>query len=56
MAETDEFVSGNSEGFLIDPLTTSSAYCKMINLCNNLSNEVQSDIKIHNQHILPRYI
>ncbi|KAI5054834.1 hypothetical protein GOP47_0029979 [Adiantum capillus-veneris] len=56
MAETDEFVSNNNEGFLIDPFTTSSAYQKMINLCNNLSDEIQTDIKIHNQHILPSAI
>eukprot|EP00250_Pteridium_aquilinum_P001118 c11326_g1_i1 orf=873-4781(+) len=56
MSETDEFVSSNNEGFLIDPLTTSTAYNKMINLCNNLSNEVQTDIKIHNQHVLPSAI
>ncbi|MCO5591361.1 hypothetical protein L7F22_045343 [Adiantum nelumboides] len=56
MAETDEFVSNTNEGFLIDPLTTSSAYQKMINLCNNLSDEIRTDIKIHNQHILPSAI
>jgi hypothetical protein len=55
MAETDEFVSSNSEGFLMDSITISTAYLKMKNLCINISNEIQADIKIHNQHILPRY-
>ncbi|KAE8075472.1 hypothetical protein FH972_014188 [Carpinus fangiana] len=53
MAETDEFVSSNSEGFLMDSITISTAYLKMKNLCINVSNEIQADIKIHNQHILP---
>jgi hypothetical protein len=55
MAETDEFVSNNSEGFLMDSITISTAYLKMKNLCINISNEIQADIKIHNQHVLPRY-
>ncbi|PSS05886.1 Cytoplasmic dynein 2 heavy chain like [Actinidia chinensis var. chinensis] len=56
MVETDEFVSSNSEGFLVDSITISTAYLKMKNLCLNISNEIQSDIKIHNQHILPSSI
>ncbi|GFY97660.1 hypothetical protein Acr_12g0002010 [Actinidia rufa] len=56
MVETDEFVSSNSEGFLMDSITISTAYLKMKNLCLNISNEIQSDIKIHNQHILPSSI
>ncbi|KAH7293968.1 hypothetical protein KP509_28G050300 [Ceratopteris richardii] len=56
MSETDEFVLNNNEGFLIDSLTTASAYQKMINLCNNLSDEIKTDIKIHNEHILPSAI
>lgn len=55
MIETDEFVSSNSEGFLLDTITISTAYLKMKNLCINISKEIQADIKIHNQHILPRY-
>ncbi|GMI69179.1 RESPONSIVENESS TO ABA SALT AND DROUGHT 1 [Hibiscus trionum] len=56
MIETDEFVSSNSEGFLLDPITISTAYLKMKNLCINISKEIQADIKIHNQHILPSSI
>ncbi|KAK8517885.1 hypothetical protein V6N13_128043 [Hibiscus sabdariffa] len=56
MLETDEFVSSNSEGFLLDPITISTAYLKMKNLCINMSKEIQADIKIHNQHILPSSI
>ena len=56
MVETDEFVSGNSEGLLMDPITISTAYLKMKQLCKNVGDEIQADIKIHNQHILPRYI
>lgn len=54
MAEKDEFISNDSEGFM-DPISVSNAYLRMKNLCISLSNEVQADIKIHNQHILPRY-
>ncbi|PPS03967.1 hypothetical protein GOBAR_AA16698 [Gossypium barbadense] len=56
MIETDEFVSNNSEGFLLDSITISTAYLKMKNLCINISKEIQADIKIHNQHILPSSI
>ncbi|XVF81368.1 hypothetical protein PTKIN_Ptkin15bG0149500 [Pterospermum kingtungense] len=56
MIETDEFVSSSSEGFLLDPITISTAYLKMKNLCINISKEIQADIKIHNQHILPSSI
>jgi hypothetical protein len=55
MVETDEFVSGNSEGFLLDSITISTAYLKMKNLCLNIGKEIQADIRIHNQHLLPRY-
>ena len=56
MLDTDEFLSSNSDGFLMDPITISTAYSKMKNLCVNIGNEIQADIKIHNQHILPRYL
>lgn len=56
MLETDEFLSSNSEGFLMDPVTISTAYLKMKNLCVNAGNEIQADIKISNQDILPRYL
>ncbi|KAL8144851.1 hypothetical protein AgCh_003172 [Apium graveolens] len=56
MAETDEFVSSNSEGFLMDSFTSSTAYLKMKKLCIDLSNEIKTDIKIHNEHVLPSSI
>ncbi|KAB2610758.1 hypothetical protein D8674_018790 [Pyrus ussuriensis x Pyrus communis] len=54
--DTDEFVSSNSEGFLMDPISISTAYLKMKNLCMNIQKEIQADIKIHNQHVLPSSI
>ncbi|CAL1408017.1 unnamed protein product [Linum trigynum] len=56
MIETDEFVSCNSEGYLLDSITVSTAYLKMKNLCMNISKEIQADIKIHNQDIFPSSI
>ncbi|PIA58301.1 hypothetical protein AQUCO_00500317v1 [Aquilegia coerulea] len=56
MAETDEFMSSNTDGSLTDPIAISTAYLKMKNLCLNISNEIQADIKIHNQHVLPSSI
>lgn len=56
MAETDEFVSYNSEGYPMDPISISTAYLKMKNLCVNMSDEIQADMKIHSQNIFPRYL
>ncbi|KAG2719653.1 hypothetical protein I3843_03G262600 [Carya illinoinensis] len=56
MAETDEFMSSNSENFLMDSITISTAYLKMKNLFIKIGNEIQADIKIHDQHILPSSI
>ncbi|KAI3852139.1 hypothetical protein MKW92_040856 [Papaver armeniacum] len=56
MVETDEFMSSNVDGLLMDPMAMSTAYLKMKNLCINISKEIQADIKIHNQHILPSSI
>ncbi|XP_010482077.1 PREDICTED: uncharacterized protein LOC104760812 [Camelina sativa] len=56
MVETDEYVSCNSEGFLLDAVTISTAYMKMKNLCLNISNEIETDIKITNEHVLPSSI
>ena len=52
--ETEEYVSSNSDGFLMDPLSMSTAYQKMKTLCLNISSEVRTDIEIHNKHVLPR--
>jgi hypothetical protein len=56
LTETDEYVTNNNEGSLVDTVTMSTAYRKMISLCMNIKNEVFTDIEIHNQHILPRYV
>ncbi|PWZ22658.1 hypothetical protein Zm00014a_009860 [Zea mays] len=56
MIETDEYVSGNSEGFRVDLVTVTTAYQKMKSLCNNLRSEIFTDIEIHNQHILPSFV
>ncbi|GAB4859291.1 hypothetical protein Ancab_010753 [Ancistrocladus abbreviatus] len=55
MVETDEFLSANSEN-LLDPISISTAYLKMKNLCTNIRNEIHTDIKIHNHHIFPSSI
>ncbi|KAK3155350.1 hypothetical protein QOZ80_2BG0202080 [Eleusine coracana subsp. coracana] len=56
MLETDEYVAGNSEGIRMDLVTVITAYQKMKSLCNNLRNEIFTDIEIHNQHILPSFV
>nr|CAB3448038.1 unnamed protein product [Digitaria exilis] len=56
MLETDDYVTGNSEGFRVDLVTVTTAYQKMKSLCNNLRNEIFTDIEIHNQHILPSFV
>lgn len=55
MTETDDYVSGNNEGILMDDITVSTAYQKMKSLCLNIRNEIFTDIEIHNQDILARY-
>lgn len=56
LTETDEYVSGNNEGILMDVITVSTAYQKMKSLCLNIRNEIFTDIEIHNQDILPSFI
>ncbi|KAF5456023.1 hypothetical protein F2P56_025539 [Juglans regia] len=56
LTETDEYVSNSSEGSLMDTVTMSTAYQKMISLCMNIRNEIFTDIEIHNQHILPSFV
>lgn len=53
MIETDEYMN-SSEGFLMDTLSMSTAYQKMKTLCLSLSNEIRTDIEIHNKDVLPR--
>ncbi|KAL9359386.1 hypothetical protein Peur_047509 [Populus x canadensis] len=56
LTETDEFVNSNNEATLMDSVAMSTAYQKMSSLCMNIKNEIQTDIEIHNQHILPSFI
>ncbi|KAL4566068.1 hypothetical protein LXL04_030178 [Taraxacum kok-saghyz] len=56
LTETDEYVSGNGEGNLMDSLAVSTAYQKMKSLCLNIKNEVFTDIEIQNSNILPSFI
>ncbi|KAF9601577.1 hypothetical protein IFM89_020433 [Coptis chinensis] len=54
LAETDEFVSSNNQGTVMDTVSLSTAYQKMKSLCLNLRNEVLTDIGIQDHHVLPR--
>ncbi|KAG2692482.1 hypothetical protein I3760_08G055700 [Carya illinoinensis] len=56
LTETDEYVANNGEGGLMDSVTMSTAYQKMISLCMNIRNEIFTDIEIHNQDILPSFM
>ncbi|MCL7038782.1 hypothetical protein MKW94_003593, partial [Papaver nudicaule] len=56
LAETDAFVTSNGQGTLMDVVTLSSAYQKIISLCLNIRKEICTDIQIHNQHLLPSSI
>ncbi|CAI0447971.1 unnamed protein product [Linum tenue] len=56
LSETDEYVTNNNEGILMDPIATTIAYQKMTSLCMNIKNEIRTDIEIHNQHILPSFV
>ncbi|RAL51189.1 hypothetical protein DM860_018215 [Cuscuta australis] len=56
MVETDEFLSLSSEGLVMDSVTISTAYAKVKTLVINISNEIQADIKIHKENILPSSI
>ncbi|KAG8059356.1 hypothetical protein GUJ93_ZPchr0002g23236 [Zizania palustris] len=56
MLETDEYIAGNSEGIRVDIVSFTTAYQKMKSLCCNVRNEIFTDIKIHNQHILPSFV
>lgn len=55
LTETDEYISNNTDGALMDNVTLSTAYQKMKSVCVNVRNEILTDIEIHNTHILPRY-
>ncbi|KAF8377347.1 hypothetical protein HHK36_030724 [Tetracentron sinense] len=56
LAETDEFVTSNHEGTLMDTMSISTSYQKMKSLCLNIRDEVFTDIEIHNQHVLPSFV
>ncbi|PKA58615.1 hypothetical protein AXF42_Ash008902 [Apostasia shenzhenica] len=53
LVDTEEFMSSNCD--VAEPTTISAAYTKMKTLCLHICKEIQSDIKIQNQNILPRY-
>lgn len=56
LLETEEFVSSNSGGTLMDDVTLSHAYQKMKTLCSNFSREIYTDIEICEHHVLPSFI
>ncbi|KAJ4871274.1 hypothetical protein Rs2_47107 [Raphanus sativus] len=56
IGETDEFVTNNNDPNFWDPSSTSAAYQKMSMVCNNVKNEIYTDIEIHNQNILPSFL
>ncbi|CAN1340875.1 hypothetical protein LINPERPRIM_LOCUS39003 [Linum perenne] len=56
LSETDDYVTNNNEGSLMDLIATTTAYQKMTSLCMNIKNEIYTDIEIHSQHILPSFI
>ncbi|KAK7301122.1 hypothetical protein RJT34_11983 [Clitoria ternatea] len=56
LSETDEYITQNNEGSLIDSMAMSTAYQKMKALCSNFRNEIYTDIQIHNQNILPSFV
>ncbi|CAL5189488.1 unnamed protein product [Lathyrus oleraceus] len=56
LSDTDEYITQNNEGCLMDHMTITIAYQKMKTLCTNLRNEIYTDIQIHNQNILPSFV
>nr|GEZ17961.1 uncharacterized protein [Tanacetum cinerariifolium] len=56
LTETNEYISRNGEGILMDPTALSTAYQNMKSPCPNIRNEIFTDIEIHNCHILPSFI
>ncbi|KAM1203766.1 hypothetical protein ACFX13_020079 [Malus domestica] len=56
LAETDEYITSNSDGILLDSLSMATAYQKMKSLCLNIRDEIHTDIEIHNRHILPSFV
>jgi hypothetical protein len=56
LLETDEFITSHADVSVMDVVTFTSAYRKVISLCNNTRDEISTDIEIHNQHILPSFV
>lgn len=52
LAETDDLTSSTNEGTLTD---IAMSYEKMKSLILNIKDEIFTDMKIHNQQVLPRY-
>ncbi|XP_019177354.1 PREDICTED: uncharacterized protein LOC109172616 [Ipomoea nil] len=55
LTETDEFVSINNEK-MMDPVANSTAYQKMVSLCQNIRNEILTDLEIHSKDVLPSFL
>ncbi|XAR73471.1 hypothetical protein NMG60_11007444 [Bertholletia excelsa] len=56
LLETDEFIKNNNGSTLIDSNTLSLAYQKMKCHCLSVKNEIFTDIKIHDQQVLPSFL
>ncbi|KAJ8765623.1 hypothetical protein K2173_014745 [Erythroxylum novogranatense] len=57
LAETDELINSNEPcACLTDPVAFPTACQKMKSLILNIKNEIDTDIQIHNQHLLPSFI
>lgn len=54
MLDTDEILANSTEGTLVDVVGISTGYQKMKTLCYNTVKEINTDIELHNHHILPR--
>lgn len=56
LTDTLNYIAGNGEGILMDPVSVSTAYLQMKSLCLTLRNEIYRDIEIHNCDILPSFV
>ncbi|KAJ1699717.1 hypothetical protein LUZ63_008229 [Rhynchospora breviuscula] len=56
LLETDEFLTCHADASVMDVVAFTTAYKKVISLCNNTKDEIFTDIEIHNQHILPSFV
>ncbi|KAI0499098.1 hypothetical protein KFK09_019999 [Dendrobium nobile] len=56
MLDTDEILANSTEGTLVNVVGISTGYQKMKTLCYNIVKEINTDIELHNHHILPSFI